>query len=443
MALILPKKASEVTARSRVDVYRSLATGDPWLKNSWLGALTAAFSNRIFDFYFALEEAIKSARPDTAEDTELEAWGTIFGISRSAATPASGGIVITGTAASSVPSLTIFATSSGLEFKTQNSTTINNVSVSTVITNLGGGTGQAVVTAHGLASGVLITTSGSTDVEYNSTNVPITIIDADTFTYALSGDGVPATSPAPGVPLIAYAAAFVEVVSEEFGAAQDQLADSKLSLLSPISGVNDDAFANQGALAGGSDQETDENLKTRILERIQNPVAHFNVAKIVTTAKTINGVTRVFVEESTPLTGQVTVYFTRDGDVSAIPSGSEVAIVKAALVAIKPANIADADLIVAAPIAVPVNFTFTDLQPTSVAMKAAVTANLQQFFSERVSVSDAVVDADAYRSAIFSTVNSTNGESVTTFTLSNPPTPPGDVTVGNGRIATLGNVVFP
>lgn len=441
MALSLPKSASDVTARSRVDVYRSLATGDPWLKNSWLGALTAAFSNRVFDFYFALEEAIKSARPDTAEDAQLEDWGVIFGISRSAATPASGGIVITGAAGSFIPSQTLFVTSSGLEFKTQSPATVGvGLLAAEAVVNLGGGFGQVTLTGHGLASGVLVTVSNSSDPVYNVIQVPTTVVDANNFTYALSGDGIPAVSPAPGTVQIIFVTAFAEVVSEEFGVAQNQLADSKLSLLSPIAGVDDDAFVNQGTLAGGSDQENDENLKTRILERIQNPVAHFNAAKIVTTAKAVNGVTRVFVEESTPLTGQVTVYFMRDDETPAIPSPVEVNQVKAALLAIKPANIASVDLIVLAPIAVPVNFTFTDLQPTSTAMRAAVVANLQQFFSERVSVSDSSLDEDAYRSAIFNTVDTANGNSVQTFTLSTPAT---DVTVGFGKIATLGTVVFP
>ena len=96
-------------------------------------------------------------------------------------------------------------------------------------------------------------------------------------------------------------------------------------------------------IGGGTDQETEESLRARMLGRIQNPVAHFNVAAITEKAKVIPGVTRVFVQEVTPAIGQVTTYFMRDNEISPIPTGSEVTKVKDSILEIKPANTASTD----------------------------------------------------------------------------------------------------
>ena len=92
-----------------------------------------------------------------------------------------------------------------------------------------------------------------------------------------------------------------------------------------------------------------------------------------------------------------------------------------------------------APTAVPVAFTFTDLQPSTNSMKAAVEASLKQFFAEKTKIGVSI-DSDAYRSAIFNTVDVANGDVVTTFTLSAPV---GDVPIAAGSIGTLGGVTFP
>ncbi len=144
---------------------------------------------------------------------------------------------------------------------------------------------------------------------------------------------------------------------------------------------------------------------------------------------------RVF--EITPEVGQVTVYFMRDEDDSgAIPDGTEVAEVKAALDLIRPANTAPVDLIVLAPIPVAVDFSFASVTPNSSSLKTAIKANLAQFFKEETSVAVNVL-ADAYSSVIFNTVDTTNGDTVTSFVLTEPV---GDVDITTGEIAILGNI---
>lgn len=136
--------------------------------------------------------------------------------------------------------------------------------------------------------------------------------------------------------------------------------------------------------------------------------------------------------------GRIQIYFVRDNDDDPIPSVIEIADVKTAVLAITPANTPDVFVLVDAPVALPVAFTFTDLFPDTTTMRSAVEAQLQQFFDEQVDVG-VDVDQDAYRSAIFTTVDIESGDSVETFTLSTPTT---DITVAVNELPTLGAVTF-
>jgi uncharacterized phage protein gp47/JayE len=134
----------------------------------------------------------------------------------------------------------------------------------------------------------------------------------------------------------------------------------------------------------------------------------------------------------------VTVYFMRDLDATPIPNGPQVAEVREVLDAIRPADMGPSDLIVTAPSPRSTDFVFTELTPNTGSMKTAIEDSLRQFFDERVSVGDNV-DSDAYRSAIYNTIDTTNGALVQSFTLSAPA---GDITINSNEIGTLGSVTF-
>lgn len=436
MPINIPESAASVTARAKADVQRELAQSNPFLKNSWLGAIVTAAANRIFDFYLQLRAAIRESFPDTATGVYLTRWAAIWGKQLQAATKSAGNVVATGVAGSIVPAGAVLAASGVGNFLTTAAATISAQSINiNDLTRAGTTVTAQTATDHGLADGVSVTVAGASNSEYNIT-AEITVTAADEFQYQIIGSppdeiGTAATA--------SFTAASIPVESEEFGAAVNLDAGAILRPQSPIVGVDDGLTVDFGAVGGGTDQETEESLRERLLERIQNPVAHFNVAAITEVAKSVAGVTRVFVQEITPAVGQVTIYFMRDNDVNPIPSGSEVTAVETAVRAIKPANTQDADVIVLAPVGVPVDFTFTALTPNTTTMQQAVTANLRQFFDERTSVG-LNVDEDAYRSAIFNTVDTVTGDVVSTFTLAAPV---GDVAIAPGEIGVLGNVVYP
>ena len=439
MSLDLPATADEVVQRSKTDVQRDLAGSNPFLENSWLGALVASAANRVFDFYIQLTKAIELNFPDTTSGVFLDRWASIYGVPRLAATQSVGNIVSTGTAGTVIPLSTGYQSTDGISYDSTLAATITDqvISVSS-ITLVGIIVTVTTATDHGIASNVPVTIAGAIQADYNGLQT-ITVTAADKFEYTIATS--PAT-PATGTITAAFTAASVPVKSVEFETEDltvNQSLDSILSLLSPISGVDTPTYVDFNQLDGGVPQETDAELSVRFLNRVQNPVAHFSVSDIENQAKLIAGVTRVFVQPVTPAVGQVTVYFMRDNDANPIPDSGDVAVVKAKLVEILPANTEEDDLIVSGPVALPVAFDFATLIPNTTTMQAAVSASLAQFFAEETDVG-VNVDSDKYRSAIISTIDTDTGDEVSTFTLNSPS---GDIVVASGKIATLGAISYP
>lgn len=434
-----PDTAQEVTDRIITDVEQSIApfTGGKAIPPaSWLRTLMVAFGNRVFDFYFSLDQAVREAFAHTAEDN-LEELAADYGINRITGAPATGRAAIGGTAGSTIPEARVFTSGDGRVYRTTAPATITAQVIAVAsITRVGTTATLTTSVPHNLAGNIPITVTGANEPEYNVSNAVATITGASTLTYTVTGS--PAT-PATGTINLNATFVSLQLESEETGSDQNLASASVLQIQSPIVGVDDTAVVDFGELGGGSDQETLDALRDRLLDKIQNPVANYNVAQIETVARSVAGVTRVFVQEITPAVGQVTVYFMRDDDPTGpIPSGSEIAAVVAALEEIRPANTDPSDVFVLAPTPVSQDFTFSAVSPDTATMKAAIEANLAAFFAERTEVGEDVVE-DAYRSAIFSTVDPVTGAMVASFTLS---TPSGTITVNPGEIAILGTVTF-
>lgn len=136
--------------------------------------------------------------------------------------------------------------------------------------------------------------------------------------------------------------------------------------------------------------------------------------------------------------GQVKVIFTRDNDPSIIPSGSEVDDVYRRILTILPAHTNQADLIVRAPLPVPVAFVFESITPDTATMQAAIEANLQDFFRSETVVGERLLKL-AYDAAIFNTIDPETGEQLQNFELTSPTT---DVVILSGELPTLQSVTF-
>lgn len=441
MSLDLPSSATDVENRAKTDVQRELSGSNPFLKNSVLGALITGIANRIYDFYIQLTEAIDVLFPDTTEGEFLDRWAAIYGKTRQAATTASGTAFATGTAGGFIPNGTTFASSDGVLFDSTASATISAQVIGvTSITRSGTVATVTTDSDHGLASNAAPTIAGADQSEYNGEQ-DIVVTAANQFTYTVDSGAV---TPATGTITAIITGASVPVISQEFqdsgsGVEVNLAANAPLILQSPVVDVDDELGVDFGEVAGGTDQESDTDLQIRLLDAIQNPVAHFNAAEITSVAKEVAGVTRVFVQEVTPDVGQVTTYFMRDNDANPIPSASEVDDVADKIAEIIPANTDPADVFTLAPTGVSQAFTFTALSPNTATMQAAINADLAQFFSEVPEVGENVTQK-SYEAAISNTIDPDTGVQVESFTLS---VPAADITIASGEIATLGSIIYP
>ncbi len=321
MAFNIPEDQQEVIDRTRTDVQNALPESNPFLKNSFLGSLVVSFAGRIFDFYLQLNVLIKELFVDTATNAFLERWGSYKDITRNPATKSTGSATATGTATSVIPISSALQDANGNQFVTIVSATIINTVIS--ITNLtrSGTTVTATTTSnHELASNQSVTIAGAVETEYNGTQT-VTVTAADVFTYEI------ATTPStPATGTITADADLATIAVESVGFGNDQNLDSgtNLTFSSPIAGVDDIAIVQFGQVAGGTDIESDEDLRVRIIDQYQNPIAQFNKNAIISQAKKITGVTRVFLTEAGDAFGdQVSVTsITRSGSVATVTTAT-------------------------------------------------------------------------------------------------------------------------
>lgn len=437
MPIDIPESRKEVVDRSKTDVKNELIGSNPFLQNSFVGAVVTAFGGRVYDFYLVLRRTINELFPDTATGDFAERWGNLVGVNRLPATQSNGFITLRGSGPVAVPAGTALQSSAGLTFETQALVNVQNTVFDiTNLTRVGQTATATTDGAHTLASGVSVTIAGANEVEYNGT-FEIQVSSDTEFSYEIEGSP---TFPATGTITAASIIGSAEVVSDGFGVDNNLEGGDSLVLTTPIAGIIDPAFVQVNGLTGGADLESDEDYRDRYVEVWQNPSPTFNVADIIQTARTVPGVTRIFVEEITPAVGQVTVYFLRDNDEDGpIPTPAEVQEVKDALLTIRPAHMNPDDIIVLAPVPVVVNFDFTALNPNTETMQPAITANLEQFFREEPQVGVNVTE-DSYRCAILQTVDPATGDRVVSFTLSSPV---GDIVVASNEIAILGTVTYP
>lgn len=196
---------------------------------------------------------------------------------------------------------------------------------------------------------------------------------------------------------------------------------------SPIAGASATGAVDTGII-GGLDTETDESLRTRLLERLQEPPMGGADSDYVQWALGVAGVTRVWVYPLELGPGTVTVRFVRDDDVSMIPDAGEVAAVQAYIDDRRPVTAA---VTVVAPVAAPIAFTI-DLTPDTAATRAAVTAELEDLITR-----DGEPGGTILLSRIREAVSIAAGESDNIVTV-----PAANVTNTTGNIPTMGVITW-
>lgn len=227
---------------------------------------------------------------------------------------------------------------------------------------------------------------------------------------------------------IAAGVADAAVTAVLAGAGGNADAATVLTLESPIAGVDSEATVDGDGLSAGSDEETVAQLRTRLLERLRNPPHGGTAADYVAWAKEVPGVTRAWCYPMELGLGTVTVRFTRDDDVSIIPSAPEIEAVQEHIDELRPVT---ADVTVVAPIAAPLDFTL-HIEPDNSATRAAVEAELEDLILRT---------SEPAGTTLLSQIEVAVGvaEGIEDFTIWSPTT---DTIRPTGQLTTMGTITW-
>lgn len=210
-------------------------------------------------------------------------------------------------------------------------------------------------------------------------------------------------------------------------------AGAKLYFVEPIDGVNTEAVG--GAMSGGTDDESDEDYRARVLDRFRQPPMGGADYDYIAWAKEVAGVTRAWVSGFEIGDNSVTVRFmTDDLTVNGIPSGGMVTTVGDYIETKRPVTV---DLYVVAPTAVPLNFTIRlkdadGATETSTTIRDAVEAELLDMI-----LRDGAPGEPILFSHIREAISIAAGEYDHTITV-----PSADVTHTTGQIPTMGTITW-
>lgn len=222
---------------------------------------------------------------------------------------------------------------------------------------------------------------------------------------------------------------FLTVTASLAGAAGNCDAGVVLTFESPYPGVDAAATVHGDTISGGTDIESTESLRTRLLERIREAPQGGAQNDYIGWALAVPGVTRVWVYPNQLGAGTVVVYFVRDDDAgSIIPSGGEVMAVQTYIDTVRPVT---ADVTVAAPTAKTWNFTLS-VTPNTTAVKAAVEAELTDLFRTH-GEPGVTLPLSRVRTAIGI------ASGLTDYTLTSPSA---DLTHSAGELPVLGTITW-
>lgn len=406
-----------VVENMRAKVAQELPDSDPTLENSLLNTIITSFGSAISDVYLNMTRLLREAFVQTMSEMFLVQAGEVFGVSRLTANEAQGNVVFNGTIGTLIAEDTQLSSTNGDLYIVDADALVAEEVKTVILLERTGQIAKATFTdPHGIASGIIFTISGADQSEYNG-EFTATAISETEIEYTIVGTPV---TPATGTIIATLDIVTVFAISVESSGSVNRDSGASFSLSSPIIGIQEPGRADFLGVTGGSDQEDVEDFRARIIFERSGFEALFNDEQIEQQAKTVPGVTRVFVKKITPEVGQVTILFLRDDDpASIIPGAGELEDVKDALILILPATTSEDDVFVQAPTPIDVDFTFTELTPDTPEMRNVIQSNLAAFFIDDVKFETTILSSQ-FNSVIANSIVLLTGDKVESFTLSEP-----------------------
>jgi uncharacterized phage protein gp47/JayE len=265
---------------------------------------------------------------------------------------------------------------------------------------------------HGLTRKAAVSARGNV----NFAGIDGSVIDAGTLLVRSDG----ARFLTQGAGMIAAGVAAIAATAEAPGVEGNCPAAQRLTLISPVAGIQSDALVAAAGLMGGAAQESDEALLARLLLRLRNPAHGGNPTDYQNWALEVPGVTRAWVFPGWMGAGDVGVSFVMDGRPDIIPTPGDVAAVDAHINPLQPVS---GSLTVFAPVGRHLQLQIRAVPPT-LEVEAAIRAEVSDLLFREAELGGTLLLSHV-REAISIAQGETDHELL--FPLSNISADPGEL----------------
>ena len=218
------------------------------------------------------------------------------------------------------------------------------------------------------------------------------------------------------------------VISVEKGSAMNMETGETLSLVSPVASIEDEATVLDPGITGGSDLESVEDLRDRVIRSYRIIPCGGDADDYVTWALEVEGITRAWCIPNHMGVGTVGVFCVRDEDDPITPDEQELQDVKDHIDTVRPVT---ADVYVLAPTLKKINFSIS-VTPDSAAVRTAVQQALQNLID-----SEGDLGGTLLLSHIRAAVSSATGETDNTVI-----SPTADITCEATELPVMGDITW-
>ena len=231
----------------------------------------------------------------------------------------------------------------------------------------------------------------------------------------------------------------VEITAQTAGEDSNDLAGVVLTIVTSVAGIDSSLTVDSDGLAGGTNLETDDDYRERILLRKRKPPQGGSQADFEQWTLEVAGVTRVWVVPEYNGVGTVGVFFVRDDDDSIFPNTAQLEVVKDHIIehddlagnTIGIPVTAEPGLFVLAPSPRSIDFEI-DIYPNNATIQAAITLELEDLINDEGGPTETL-----YRSRISEAISRATGEERHRLDA-----PAADVAVNSNQLAQLGTITF-
>ena len=408
-----------------------------WIVSLWFKGFVMSMAEGVFSVQQILKNAILQLFPQTATGEFLDMFGDWEGLPKKAGSISKGKVNVIGNLAGvgiAIPVGTSMQSQSGAVYETTAPGEIEEIEID--LSDFYISSGKAYV---------------ETDGEHNYSNGQKPELDVSGFGVITPDDGIIVTSPtefefatdvSPGSFTTGTSKDYFATIPAESTAIgfSSNIDAGTLALITTISSDISDDVLIQTAFAGGSNPESVEPYRARIMLSRQQMRGVFSIEQVVTAGLRVDGNTRIIVdapvpgiEDETkvagfqPVPGETVVYVVRDLPDGSIESPVDANILDETKEAILefgklPAHTSGDDVHVFSPLLNEVDITLK-VFPDTASMREYVEKNIDAFFRDNVGF-DEQVSFNALVSAINETQDLKTGALIRDFVIISPSSIP-------------------